>query len=100
MAENGIKAVNLVRTKLEYFSENYHKHDFDEIGAASNILYRLDMFGDLSGEIIDNFKKLHYKVNLDLMGYDIVELTIKPKKQQVTDRMEELQKLADGTAHA
>lgn len=56
MAENNIKAVNLIRTKLEYFSENYLKHDFDEIGAASNILYRLDMFGDLSGEIIDSFK--------------------------------------------
>ena len=79
-AENGVRAVDLVRAKLEHFSKNYQKHDFDEIGAASNILYRLDMFGDLSGDIIECFKQLHYKVNLDLMGYDIVQLTIKPKK--------------------
>lgn len=80
MTENSMRAVDLVRAKLYYFTINYPKHDFDEIGAASNVLYRLDMFGNLSGEIIDWFKQLHYKVNLDLMGYDIVQLTIKPKK--------------------
>ena len=57
------------------------------------------MFGELSGDIIDCFKQLHYKVNLDLMGYEIVQLTIKPKKQQVEDRMEELQKLANDASH-